>query len=105
MEPPAQCPPGTKFDKFGSPPDCYPADQVDQCDIDECVEGHDCHPLGQCENTIGSYICSCVGNYNEFNAGEVDSLGDPEYKNMTRSYSFRLFRLSVKISPAAFVSK
>ena len=45
-------------------------------DIDECVEGHDCHPLGKCENTIGSYTCSCEGNYNEFNAGDVDSFGN-----------------------------
>ena len=37
-------------------------------DIDECLEeggryGHHCHKDQQCENTIGSYNCTCLSGH------------------------------------------
>ena len=29
-------------------------------DVNECIEGtHDCHPQATCQNTEGSFTCSC----------------------------------------------
>ena len=33
-------------------------------DIDECAEDIDqCHQLANCDNSIGSYICTCIDGY------------------------------------------
>ena len=34
-------------------------------DVDECqLDTHDCHAKATCENTLGSFICSCNAGYN-----------------------------------------
>ena len=30
-------------------------------DINECEEGNDCHQ--ECQNTVGSFICSCTEGF------------------------------------------
>ena len=32
-------------------------------DIDECSSGHGCHNSATCQNTVGSYTCTCVNGY------------------------------------------
>ena len=32
-------------------------------DIDECSSGHGCHNSATCQNTVGSYTCTCINGY------------------------------------------
>ena len=32
-------------------------------DIDECSSGHTCDSSASCQNTDGSYVCTCDGGY------------------------------------------
>ena len=34
-------------------------------DVDECAssESNDCHPDASCNNTVGSYVCTCLSGF------------------------------------------
>ena len=64
-----QCLDGKVFDELLPEPGCVEKEDVPQCDIDECGEGHKCDEIGGvCTNTIGLYLCGCDGNFFEYPA-------------------------------------
>ena len=49
----------------GSCPDGFSGDGEDCVDVDECAGETRCHALATCQNTIGSYTCTCPSGYTD----------------------------------------